>query len=152
EALTGLYFFRFRWFSPTLGRWLDDDPLGFAAGDSNLYRYAGNNPPNGVDPNGLQEPPNVQAGIMNGQCEALKRRVSDLEKQVADLVGSMDAGNKAVADLGKAIGSLNRRLNAEIGLLSKYQQQLVDIKKEIQRLSDFPNKDVPPAEALLDLQ
>ena len=30
------------------------DPLGFAAGDANLYRYVGNDPTNEVDPTGLQ--------------------------------------------------------------------------------------------------
>ena len=29
------------------------DPLGFAAGDANLYRYVGNNPTNHTDPTGL---------------------------------------------------------------------------------------------------
>ena len=29
------------------------DPLGFAAGDVNLYRYVGNEPPNFNDPFGL---------------------------------------------------------------------------------------------------
>jgi hypothetical protein len=29
------------------------DPLGFAAGDANLYRYVGNDPINDVDPSGL---------------------------------------------------------------------------------------------------
>jgi hypothetical protein len=32
-------------------------PLGFAAGDSNLYRYVGNRPTNSRDPSGLQELP-----------------------------------------------------------------------------------------------
>ena len=30
------------------------DPLGFAAGDANLYRYVGNDPPDLTDPTGLQ--------------------------------------------------------------------------------------------------
>ncbi|HJT23203.1 MAG TPA: RHS repeat-associated core domain-containing protein, partial [bacterium] len=35
------------------GRWTSQDPTGFAAGDANLYRYAGNGPTNAVDPSGL---------------------------------------------------------------------------------------------------
>jgi hypothetical protein len=31
------------------------DPLGFEAGDANLYRYVGNNPTNATDPTGLEE-------------------------------------------------------------------------------------------------
>ena len=34
-------------------RWLQNDPLGFDAGDGNLYRDVGNNPANVTDPTGL---------------------------------------------------------------------------------------------------
>lgn len=37
----------------TKGRWLTKDPLGFAAGDVNLYRYVGSNPINSIDPTGM---------------------------------------------------------------------------------------------------
>ena len=40
-------------YSPSLGRWLSNDPLGFNAGDQNWYRSIGNNPGNGNDPSGL---------------------------------------------------------------------------------------------------
>jgi hypothetical protein len=33
------------------------DPLGFGAGDSNLYRYVGNRPTNATDPSGLADKP-----------------------------------------------------------------------------------------------
>lgn len=37
--------------------WPIRDPLGFHAGDANLYRYVGNNPTNNTDPSGLQQVP-----------------------------------------------------------------------------------------------
>ncbi len=40
-------------FSPNLGRWMTMDPIGYEAGDENLYRYVGNDPVNGLDPSGL---------------------------------------------------------------------------------------------------
>jgi hypothetical protein len=40
-------------YSPTLGRFTANDPLGFAAGDVNLYRYVGNGPTGRRDPSGL---------------------------------------------------------------------------------------------------
>jgi uncharacterized protein RhaS with RHS repeats len=40
-------------FIPSLGRWLQDDPIGFGGGDVNLYRSMGNNPVNLVDSSGL---------------------------------------------------------------------------------------------------
>ncbi len=45
--------FRNRVLSPTLGRWLSNDPIGFAAGDVNKYRYLGNRPLAGSDSSGL---------------------------------------------------------------------------------------------------
>lgn len=42
-------------YDPTDGRWLIDDPIGFDAGDTDLYRYVGNNPTNAIDPSGLAE-------------------------------------------------------------------------------------------------
>jgi RHS repeat-associated protein len=54
---TGLQNNWHRWYDAAVGRWLSEDPIGFAAGDSNLYRYVGNNATNATDPNGLQTLP-----------------------------------------------------------------------------------------------
>ena len=40
-----------RWFDPTVGRWLSEDP---AEADPNLYRYCGNGPTDGTDPSGME--------------------------------------------------------------------------------------------------
>ena len=39
-----------RWYDPARGGWQTPDPMGFAAGDTNLYRYVGNNPTDGSIP------------------------------------------------------------------------------------------------------
>lgn len=44
---------RARWYDPQQGRWLSNDPIGFAAGDPNLYRYVGNQVTTLTDPSGL---------------------------------------------------------------------------------------------------
>jgi RHS repeat-associated protein len=50
---TGLVQLGARWYNPTAGRWISEDPAGFAAGDANLNRYVGNGATNSVDPSGL---------------------------------------------------------------------------------------------------
>jgi RHS repeat-associated protein len=50
----GLYFHRARYYSPTFGRFIAEDPLGFPGGpDVNLYAYVVNNPVGLIDPFGL---------------------------------------------------------------------------------------------------
>ena len=48
---TNLYDYRARWYDPSVGRFLTEDPAGLAA-DPNLYRYCGNSPLVNVDPSG----------------------------------------------------------------------------------------------------
>jgi len=50
---TGLVRFGLRDYDPEVGRWTTKDPIGFAAGDTNLYGYVLGDPVNFVDPNGL---------------------------------------------------------------------------------------------------
>lgn len=54
--VTGLYYFRARWYDPVTGRWLSNDPLGILGG-LNQYLFCANNPIGFVDPFGLVEDP-----------------------------------------------------------------------------------------------
>ncbi|RCS43282.1 RHS repeat-associated core domain-containing protein [Bremerella cremea] len=55
DEATGLQYNTNRWYNAQLGRWMSPDPIGFEAGDENLYRYVGNEVTVFTDPSGLEE-------------------------------------------------------------------------------------------------
>ncbi|MFY9221115.1 MAG: RHS repeat-associated core domain-containing protein, partial [Blastocatellia bacterium] len=56
DSLTGLHYYRFRWFDSQQSRFLSEDPIGFRGG-SNFYSYVRNNPLSRIDPLGLKAKP-----------------------------------------------------------------------------------------------
>ena len=54
DASTGLYYDLARYYDPSVGRFISQDPSGYAGGSSNLYEFANNNPQTYVDPTGLE--------------------------------------------------------------------------------------------------
>ena len=50
---TSVYAYRARFYSPSVQRWLSEDPIEFAGGDVNLYAYVSNQPTMWRDPDGL---------------------------------------------------------------------------------------------------
>jgi RHS repeat-associated protein len=55
DSTTGQYYDRARYYGSTAGRFESQDPKGFGARDTNLYRYVGDGPTNGVDPSGKDD-------------------------------------------------------------------------------------------------
>jgi RHS repeat-associated protein len=60
DSETGLYYYRFRYYDPKVGRFVSADPLGFAAG-VNFYAYVKNRPITHTDPLGLQSQSNMRS-------------------------------------------------------------------------------------------
>lgn len=65
EEANGLDFMRARFFDSNAGRFVSMDPIGFASGDTNLYRYAFNIPNTLVDPSG-EIVPLIVGGAITG--------------------------------------------------------------------------------------
>ncbi|MFN7802775.1 MAG: RHS repeat-associated core domain-containing protein [Planctomycetaceae bacterium] len=94
DPAAGLYFYRARWYDPRAGRFLSEDPIGFAACDVNLNRYVGNGATLWVDPSGMamSDPYVPAAGGMTNQDYA---DYMQSQKGIANLLVDKDA----VADL-----------------------------------------------------
>ena len=54
DPLTGLHYYRARFYDPEVGRFMSEDPIGFIGG-INVYAYVENNPVIFSDPLGLQK-------------------------------------------------------------------------------------------------
>jgi len=71
DAETGLYHNYFRYYDPSLGRYITSDPIGLAGG-MNTYSYVNQNPLNYYDPYGLYVvpwfplPPLIPGSTING--------------------------------------------------------------------------------------
>ncbi|MBU3077678.1 RHS repeat domain-containing protein [Sphingomonas quercus] len=67
QSEAGMYYYKARMYVPSLGRFAQTDPIGYAAGP-NLYNYVGSDPINATDPMGLDTTSNGGRGTANPGC------------------------------------------------------------------------------------
>jgi RHS repeat-associated protein len=139
DVESGLYFYRARYHDATTGRFLSEDPFGFAGQDPNLYRYVGNNPINFNDPSGKYAiaicrfvcPPALEALRQLGRevlNAAAKAAAAALASQAAGDAAN-DAQDESSANLpgsGESCDVEDQRNNPE-------KEALVDMAKKDKR-------------------
>ena len=85
DSELGLYYFKRRYYSPKLGRFLQPDPIGYTGEDFNLYTYVGNSPLKYTDPMGLDHKKHDDRPCGTPGCENMpqdaKNRESEKETQ-----------------------------------------------------------------------
>ncbi|MCX5688377.1 MAG: RHS repeat-associated core domain-containing protein, partial [Planctomycetota bacterium] len=129
DAALNLYHVRHRVYDPRLGRWLQRDPLGYAAG-SNLYSYVMNQPGRFVDPLGLRwaqaggEPPG--SGVATHPSEAAETVQCSQETQSKQQGIFKRALNAALWAAAEVVSTFTRGVVASGGEGSK------DLSREVQ--------------------
>ncbi len=119
DGTSGLYHFRNRDYSANLGRWVQTDPLGFEAGDTNLYRYVQNSPLTWNDPSGL-----IWESISdNGQIGGRLPRITDPGVQALDCKG-----------LAKALRELQNSIDSRKDDLDNYPRTHPRYKGHVDRI------------------
>ncbi len=80
DVETGLQYNRARYYDSSTGRWISQDPIGFAAGDSNLYRYVTNKPIELTDSSGFEpDPISLSTSAIHGRL-LMKGYIQDSQK------------------------------------------------------------------------
>jgi len=101
DAETGLYYYRARYYDGTVGRFLQEDPIGIAGGP-NAYIYASNDPINQFDPFGL-DAIDVVANAAAGFGDAISFGITEFVRekmQINDVVDRCSWGYRAAWWIG----------------------------------------------------
>ncbi len=100
---TGLYNYRARYYSPTLQRFISEDPVGSSGGDINLYAYALSSPTNFTDPLGFTVDATTIAGCFDTIRQARQRQKQMQTSGRTGIKGLMDAAEEMLRTLWETI-------------------------------------------------
>jgi RHS repeat-associated protein len=102
DADTGLGYYRRRTYDAKQGRFESQDPIGFGAGDANLYRYVFNGPTLATDPTGLhrrpQPTPTINGQYLHQFWQPLMKAVEDKWRKLHPLDPKLGNKNRQIED------------------------------------------------------
>ncbi|WP_414645318.1 RHS repeat-associated core domain-containing protein [Candidatus Binatus sp.] len=135
---TGLDYYRSRYYSPTLQRFIAQDPIGFAGGDPNLYGYVRNDPVSLRD--GYGRGP-IGYGIVFGGC--LIAGIIDylqISLEIDQLAVNVNSLNRDIGNLWDQVNNTDdpdQIVDLKCKIDKKEAQRLNDIKQEVSLREDM---------------
>jgi RHS repeat-associated protein len=151
-AELGMYYYKARVYSPTLGRFLQSDPIGYEGG-INLYAYVGDDPVNSRDPLGLYKCEGTR-----GQCRATRefwrtlqiasgsRRLTENQRiliaNALRTLGRPGVDNGVVVRFGDLVGSAAGATSATgggTGIITLDLERITEVGQQIGQA----NRDMP---------
>jgi RHS repeat-associated protein len=121
-AVVGLYYDHARDYDPKTGTWTTQDPMGFDAGDANLYRYVSNSPTNLTDPSGIQswtswivDQANVVVAAKTAFEESIANNIVGGVKAIVTLQAGQALGERAVQIVENSTGQAFTGTTSEWG-------------------------------------
>lgn len=123
---TGLYYYRARYYEPTAGSFISEDPVTWGGGQSNFYSYVNGNPTSMVDPYGLfgwADMPIIPQPVLDfttGVADAASLGLGPLARQALGVDGGVNRCSKAYsagewASLGLGAGRMAYAGIAKVG-------------------------------------
>jgi RHS repeat-associated protein len=134
DDLTGLHYYRARFYDANLGRFISEDPIGLRDKNMNLFGYVRNNPTNRIDPSGLIDlgwgsptgPPIPYSSQTNSlpnrnlDCvpEECKKDINSLVEELRKARDEMNANGYRVPEASGSYNNIRSTINGATNYLS----------------------------------